>query len=436
MKEIIQNRVYQFFIESDDFNGIPLRLISDELSIGYEESIDIIKELVSEEIISIQSSENPHIVGIQYFPIEYQLRILEDAKNIKVNTYQFGEIIITSEDTEFSICLYPSQQILKAKRDLSIFNDAVYAKQLALGEPQLKPIFFEIEVLDRYIQDPRFEFKFEDYSGSIYYKIDKNGKPVVRSEDEIFLKTFGLGFDADNNRLAVVYLRYLKDLTNEHQVYWKSKELKGNCKILAEYYENTALGRWDFCYSVFTAFIWEQKCLNELSYLVFGKKIFNKTFEDDNRPREFTFFFVPTLKNYNEFVLLLDKMISDNINKPFFEGDIDFYDIKEIENGIKERIPKGTLRLFEEWLSSKYNTVDSEISKIFKPFKNVRKERQSPAHKISENSYDQIYIGKQKELIQDVYYSMKVLRNIFQRHPKAYEMEIPSWLDNGKIKVY
>lgn len=437
MKDEIRNRIYEFFVESNDFNGIPLRQISDEFNIEYEESIDIIKDLVIENAVSIQSSTNPHIIGFQHYPLDSQLKILEDAKKTEVTIQKIGGFTFASENTEYPICLYPSKKHLKNKRNLSEYGNAVYTKQLALGAPHLKPIFFEIEVLERYANDPRFEFKFKDYSGSIYCKYDENDNPIVKEEDQIFLKTFGLGFDSDENRLAVVYLRYLKGLTSEHQIYWKSKEAKGGCKMLKEYHENTIQGNWTFSYSVFSAFIGELNCLNELSKSIFGKQIFRKSFDDENRPREFTFFFTPTFKNYNEFVLLLDKMISDNINKDFFKDKIELYELQELEEGLVERRQKGTLRLFEEWLLSNYNTEDQELLKeIFKPFKKVRRERQSPAHKIDENKYDKQYFDKQRKLVNDAYSSMRAFRKIFQQHRKARNVEIPNWLDNGEIKTF
>lgn len=434
---MIGNKIYNFFINSNDFNGIPLRQISDEFEIEYEHSIDLIKNLVKDELVSIQSSTNPHIIGFQHYPIESQLKILEDAKNNEVTLQKYGEIIIASEKTEFPICLYPSKQYLKSKRDLQDFENAEYTKQLALGEPQLKPIFFEIEVLEKYFNDPRFDFKFEDYSGHISCKYDENDNPILRKEDQIFIKTFGLGFDSDNNRLAVVYLRYLKGLTREHQIYWKSKEKKGECTVLKEYHENTIQGNWSISYSIFTGFIGELNCLNELSETIFGKPIFRKNYDKENRPKEFTFFFIPTLKNYNDFVLLLDKMISDNINKDFFIGKIELFELKELEEGIVERKQKGTLRLFEEWLLSQHNIDNQEMVKeIFKPLKKVRRERQNPAHRISENVYDKKYTEKQREMISNAYSSIRDFREIFQHHPKAKDVGIPDWLDNGEIKTF
>jgi len=287
------------------------------------------------------------------------------------------------------------------------------------------------------ICNPRFDFNFEDYSGQISCRYDENNKPILREEDQIFLKTFGLGVDSDNNRLAVVFLRYLNDLTPEHQSFWKSKEVSGNCKIIEEYYDNAIQGSWTSSRSVFSAFIEEHHCLNELSKHIFGINIFNKVFIDENRPKEFTFFFSPTLKNYNEFILLLDKMISDNINLDFFKDKVDIYEYLKLPDNIVERKQKGTLNLFQEWLSSIYKVKgNDDLHDLFAPFKRVRRERQNPAHKIYENEYDKKYVQLQRETIQDCFESIHTLRMIFAKHPKAKDFEIPEYLENVQIKSF
>lgn len=99
------------------------------------------------------------------------------------------------EKTDYPICLYPSTAYLKDHRNLEKFGFSHYSKKLALGEPQLKPIFFEIEVLERYYNDPRFEFELEDYSGKVSCKYDDLYNPLVRKEDDIYIKSFGIGFE-------------------------------------------------------------------------------------------------------------------------------------------------------------------------------------------------------------------------------------------------
>lgn len=433
MKDNINDRIFDFFVNSLDFNGIPLRQISEEFSVDYKDSIDILIKLVKEDRISIQSSTNPHIIGFAHHSAENQIKILEAAKNTEVEYLKSGGITFSSEKTDFPICIYPSKYELNKKRNLNKFEYACYSKMLALGEPQLTPLFFDIEVLERYYNDPRFDFEFEDYSGKISCKFDEFYNPLVRNEDNVFIKTFGIGFDNEGHRLAVVYLRYMQNLTAEHQIYWKSKEQKENCKVLEEYYQNSIRGNWTSSYSIFSAFLGELKCLNELSIIAFQVNLFNETFEKEKRPKEFSFFLIPTQKNYYDFILLLDKIISDNLNKSFFNEKVELFSLIE-KDGLSVKENKGTLRLLEEWLTSVFNIKgEGSISEVIKPFKKIRQERQTPAHKINENTYDISLNEKQRDIMMKAYNSMRQLRNIFSLHPKARSFQIPEWLDKGKI---
>ncbi|XQP83692.1 MAG: hypothetical protein ACOJUL_11795 [Candidatus Pollutiaquabacter aromativorans] len=130
-------------------------------------------------------------------------------------------------------------------------------------------------------------------------------------------------------------------------------------------------------------------------------------------------------------------MISENINKDFFEGEVELFEYKEIGNGIVERQSKGTLQIFEEWLTSVFNVRgDGSLNELFKPLKKIRRERQNPAHKINDNQYDLLFIEKQKVIINEAYSVFRNLRNIFHQHPRARNFQIPKWLENGKIKTY
>ncbi|QXV66400.1 hypothetical protein INP83_04775 [Mucilaginibacter sp. 21P] len=145
--------------------------------------------------------------------------------------------------------------LLSRERDLSAYSEYPFDKLLALGNPQMSPLFFDIDVLERYYLDPRYRFDWQDYSGSIHCHYDENEKPLVSEEDEIFLKTFGLGFTKNQQRLAVVYLRYLKDLTKEHQAFWLSKQSKKlDNSVVREYYDNTIGGNWSFTHSYLVLF--------------------------------------------------------------------------------------------------------------------------------------------------------------------------------------
>lgn len=436
--EKIKDLVFSFFCKSSDFNGIALRNISERLGLDYKDSIDRVKELVNDGVVSIQSSTNPHIIGFTHHATDSQLAILEQAKDIEVSKKTFGNIELVTENTEYPICAYPSKEYLKENRDLSEFGYAKYTSALALAEPQLSFRFFETDVLERYSNDPRFDFEFHDFSGSISCKYDESGKAILREEDQIFLKSFGLGFDSNSNRLIAVILRDLGRLSSEHQVYWSTKEVPASeCKVLTDYYDNIIRGNWITARSVFYALIDEINAIYKLTLSIFGVPLFRKELDGDHRPKNFTFFFSPTTKNYYDFINLLDKYISENINKSFFEGKLDLEERKPIDDDTFERIQKGTLRLLEEWLTAVFRYADDSIPKeIMKPLKKVRNERQSPAHKVIDNTYDPSLFSLQKEVMERCYLSLGSIRRNIQTHPKAKDVELDDSLDRDNVRYF
>jgi hypothetical protein len=444
LKERITKKVFNFFINSNDFNGISLSELANKLDVKYKSLLPIIKELILEDIVSIQGGENPHIIRFNHYDKNLQIEFLREAENNEVKCIE--EISgIENFDSDFSIkimteshllCAYPTLSYLKNNRNTEKFEDSPYSKRLALGEPQLTYVFFELNVLERYFNDPRYSFHFRDYSG--YFSCltsDQNSN--LKDIDQIFLESFGLGYDNNNDRVIVVFLRYLRNLTPEHQYYWKTKEVSSECKILKEYFENAILGEWSTGHSFFSAFIQDQLIINDVSKLITGNNLFIETFEESKRPKEFTFFTTPTLHNYERFILLLDKMISDNINKDFFKNSLELSELVKMSETVVEKRDKGTLKLLEEWLKTHYRLHDKKGYKLLlAPLKKVRKERQKPAHKISEDYYDKNFYYKQMKILKEVYESIYNLKYIFLNHPLAKEYKIPEWLAEFEIKEY
>lgn len=165
--------------------------------------------------------------------------------------------------------------------------------------------------------------------------------------------------------------------------------------------------------------------------------MFRSELVGDKHPRNFTFFFSPTSKNYYEFVNLLDKYLSENINKSFFEGKVELEELKPLGDDKYERVQKGTLRLLSEWLNSSFSYKDENTSnEIVRPLKKVRNERQKPAHKVIENEYDPEYINKQKELMENCYLSVGSIRRNIQTHPMASSVELLERLDKDNVKYF
>ncbi|MDF2605826.1 MAG: hypothetical protein K0S34_16 [Bacillales bacterium] len=415
--ENISHEISMFYSKSSDFNGISFNNLIEIINISKTELKKILIELLKQNQITFTFSSvflNPHIKAFKDLPIEKQLELLE------------------TESLE-GVCIYPSPHFLERFIHLAHLEDSPYTKRLFFGEPQFEPVYFDMSVLERFFNDPRYQVHNDDYSGSIYVK--DGYEETMTEKDEINLQTFGLAYNKDLERKIVVYLRYLNDLSSEQQQFWKGFEYSGICKQNIDYLRNT-LGHWAENVSIFSAFIEELYHINEMSLIIGKPKLFRNDFKE-NRPKEFAIFLRPTLKNYNAFVHALDKMLSDNLNKDFFRGDIPLEDEIEREDGKIEIRNRGTIALLDEWITKNFIPKDPEpMKKIFKTLKKVRKERQKPAHSIQEDVFDKKYFTMQDDLIKDAYSAVRSIRLILANHPLIRGYEVPNWLYEGKVVLY
>jgi hypothetical protein len=99
---------------------------------------------------------------------------------------------------------------------------------------------------------------------------------------------------------------------------------------------------------------------------------------------------------------------------------------------------KGTLTLLEEWLLQEiiWSDPDTFREVIIKPLRDVRRSRQTPAHVFTKDNFSAEYHDKRKRLLWDIYNSLSNMRATFAKHPRAGHVEIPDWLDNGRIDVF
>jgi hypothetical protein len=156
----------------------------------------------------------------------------------------------------------------------------------------------------------------------------------------------------------------------------------------------------------------------------------------EKKPRKFGFLVRPTLDEYNSFILLLDQVLSENINKDFFQKEVP-YEIEITRDDGKIVVQnKGTLQILDDWIR-KYHKMDNgdDWDKALATFKEVRKLRQKPAHSINDNVFDQQYFKNQRELIIRVYRGIRILRTMFEGHPSVItaKIDIPTYLRKGKI---
>lgn len=300
----------------------------------------------------------------------------------------------------------------------------------------MKPLFFDIAILEQYFNDPRYSISPSDYSGSISFS---SGNTLSR-RDQVVLQTFGMGYKKDRERrerVVAVYLRYLSGLTPKHQQRWRTYLIEGEeCVVAREYYQNTILGEWADNVFIYDAFIEELHCINEMAELMFDSRLFIDTYKG-NRPGSFRAIFIPAKESFEKFVLVLDKLMSENINKKFFKGKIPMELETERADGKVNVSQKGTINLLEEWFRRNIRIGDeTDFNLILAPFRKVRRLRQKPAHVISADEYDKHYFQRQDDLIFECYQAIRMIRLLLANHPTVRNYKVPQWLFRGDIKMY
>jgi hypothetical protein len=415
--EKIYAAVEDKYFASNDFNGLPIRDLAADFDIASPAFRSAVRSAILSDIITARVGGNPHILAFSSMPKEQVLEAFDNTESLA------------------DVCLYPHRDRLQASLRLGAYSDRPYALELARGGGQFDFRTFDLAVLEQYRNDPRYSYETDFIHGQICIESAYYESAGVPEHDRVLLQTFGFAYDNDLNRYVAVYLRYLSDLSPEHQRIWAAREVKGDIRLHPDYFDSTINGSWGSRLSIFEAFTMELEIVNEMSKLMGKPGLFRNTFTE-NRPTKFGFLLRPTAAEFNDFTLLLDKMMSENLNKDFFRGDMELETENVREDGKIVVQPKGTVTLLAEWFSKKFRAVDdAPIREMVAAFKEVRKLRQQPAHALKMDTFDQAYFKTQRDLIIKSYDAVRTIRQAFANHPavKRNPPEISEQLFNGDI---
>jgi hypothetical protein len=414
--------VTPFYLNSGDFNGILALQLADRLKKRWEHIKPVVAALIANELIGIldeNTDVNPAIIRVGFEPREVQISKLDNS-NLQ------------------HVYIYPRTAHLKSVVKPSGYIGRPYVLELALGHPQLSFRSFDLSVLEFYRNDPRYTYENRDIDGYICVRDEFYRSAHMAEKDQVLLQSFGFSFDKNGNRAVAVFLRYLADLSPEHQQIWKAKELSEPHELHPDYFRYSILGDWGERFPIFVAFAVEMHLLNRMAKAMGRPNLFRKDFGEhgENKPSRFTFLVRPTLEEFNQFVLLLDQMLSDNLNKDFFRHDVPLEWEEERADGKIVVRAKGTLTILDDWLRNCFKTPDwTPWDESLKSLRAIRQLRQKPAHAVNENVFDQKYIQDQRELMRRAYSALRVLRSIFAKHRdvRAACIEVPDWLEKGLI---
>jgi len=412
VKEKILKIITDYYLNSGDFNGFPLYYFDKNYT-------DLICQLIDEGKVEVLSSAfviNPHI----------------KAFRLNIDKEEQKKEVINNGD---SVVLYPTEKYLK---ELNLNSEKPFTKMLLEGQGQLKIVFFKIEILETYFQDPRYKVFWYDYRGSIVVS-DEFYDENLESE---YIKDFGLGYHKEKlyeERVVGVFLGDLAELSLNAQLKWKANYLENQQDYFINdgFYKNLILGEWIDEVSIYDAILDEMIIINKMCENMGIPHLFRKTYEPHTfeKPEDYRIMFLPTLKNYYSFVLVLEKIIIHNINYKTFITTAKY--IKPVERKDGKGNLKHSLNMMSEWLKQNISTNEDIDKLIINPLKSIRKIRQVPAHEIYSNQYDKLLYKKQNEIILETYKAIRSIRLFFANYPGNQDIEIPEYLITGeKIRVY
>ena len=83
-----------------------------------------------------------------------------------------------------------------------------------------------------------------------------------------------------------------------------------------------------------------------------------------------------SLEEFNNFILLFDKMLSDNISRDFFQKELSYEKEIERKDGKIQVQQKGTLQILDDWIRIFFRTHDWQPwEESMKALRKVRKLR-------------------------------------------------------------
>jgi hypothetical protein len=412
LQQALLDSIVRRYLTSHDFNGAGVGQVD-------KRAVARVRKLVSTGKLTIEFGDrhpNPHIKTFCEESREIQLQKLD----------QVG--------LEHA-CLYPSREVLAERIDRAIYAGKPYTLELALGAGQLEVRYFDLTVLERYQRDPRFHYTCNDVGGRFSISSDATDKGYAAARDQVFIQDFGFAYNERFHRAAAAFLRYLADLNREHQQFWKAHELDSTGWKAHPGWWASSMGHWPQRVPLFQAFVKELQIINAMCRAIGWPPLFLNDFPEDTRPREFAFLLRPTKAAFGSFVHLLDKVMSDNLSRDFFEAQGMVLE-REVPRDDGRMIvqQKGTIALLEEWFAENFETSDPEpLERAAAAFKEIRKLRQKPAHTVDQDKFDPALFEQQRELMLRAYGAVKVLRLALTNHPLAATVDVPGWLYEGRI---
>lgn len=357
---------------------------------------------------------------------------------------------------ELQGCMYPTPAAMQAHAP-GLTHAAPYRDRMTMGHGTLELVFFDLAALENYVKDPVFNFTFGDdgFRFATAPSSDPDDAPQAETadgetsdspldnahqvepgygDDDLLAIECGYAYDhrvdyRGDEPIRRYWCAFLHDLVNlpaRHQTRLSTFERDGTDLVAhPEWWDREIGGRWTDTIGPFTKILWELKAINDVWTIAFGAPLFSTV----ERPRAWGWVLRPTTGAWNEFILLTDKLLSDNLGHKGLDA-AGAPDTDKADNRL------GSLsRLQELFLKVSSTTTVDNVRFVLQPLRQVRKERQSPAHRIEDTTTDANVVNRQRDLLRDVANSLHGIRVFVETHPKvrSSDWKPPAFIDNWRL---
>lgn len=452
MKNKLLEQILKYYLNSQDYNGYTLPQLYEQYQ-DIDKIKNIIIELIKDDSLDLYHCTTNHFVKnfdinisleqkinfINYLPDNYVPEVFEEIKIDEPNSIKF-----VCDNTLPPISLFPSPNIIKRyiKNKPKYYKLPPFNKMLLEGMPHLHFLYFRIDVLNRFLYDPRYIVYNMDYTGSIFYKVDNCENE--KDKNNIYLSHFGLAYNRKTNENVItIFPHDLAKLSLKHQYHFYSHLLDNQENYVPDIsYRKNVMGEFSDGISIFSAFFEEMKLINEMFKIVCTKNLFKNMFEfsQENRPEYFHPFLMPTKTMYHNFCRTLYRIFVEQLDK---DAIIEFARKMKIELVDIEKTRPMTLlqQLFNKGFKSLDGSdIGKEIINIWK--KELHECRNKISHSFVDDIYDINIFGKYRNTINEAYKSLRLIRLVLSSIPvikdaiKNNKIEISEELYYGNINMY
>ncbi|MEV7876064.1 hypothetical protein AB0N80_16790, partial [Microbacterium sp. NPDC089188] len=191
-----------------------------------------------------------------------------------------------------------------------------------------------------------------------------------------------------------------------HQQRWQSYQVPDDKLEAHPVWWKTQMGHWPDGIGPFHHLFLELESLNSLWAGAFGEPLFKNI----DRPQDLGWMLRPSQREWDEFIVQLDKLLSENVRH-------DALDAAGAPRKDKNDQNLGTLTRLAALLESRgFSAVDAKA--LMKPLREIRQARQKPAHVLRANITDKTFVHRQVALLHDLSDALNGMVRWLMTHPK------------------